>query len=300
MRSIRSLTRRSLLGGLAATAFGGAASAVCEVETVAETKLRDVVGFLTVQATIGGTPVSLLLDTGAEAGLLTPDAALGLRLPVDPGRQTLVQGTGGAGAVIPHVMLGGLAVGGLELPPRSVPVGPLPAVPRITPPVAGLLGADVLSGFDVEIDARHGRFALHQVLGGCETPVSWAHDIVALRRSGDRLIASVRLDGHELEALLDTGALSVALDTRTALGLGVGEDALARDPGGISGGVDMREVLFHWHRFGSLAIGGVTIHHPVITVTQVREATPMLLGASWFAGRHVWLSYATSRMFVAR
>jgi hypothetical protein len=62
----------------------------------------------------------------------------------------------------------------------------------------------------------------------------------------------------------------------------------------------MREVLFHWHRFASLAVSGVTIRHPVITVTPVREATPILLGASWFAGRHVWLSYATGRMFVAR
>ncbi len=282
------------------TALAGAASAACDVETVAEAKLRDVAGFLTVQATIDGEPVSLLLDTGAEAGLVTPDAALRLRLPLDPGRLTQVQGTGGAGEVIPHVVLSGVAIGGLDLPPRSVPVGPLPAVPRTMPPVAGLLGADVLSGFDVEIDLRHGRFALHRVSGTCEAPVSWAHDTVALRRAGDRLVASARLDGHALDALLDTGALSIALDTGTALDLGVSAAALARDPGGISGGVDMREVLFHWHRFASLAIGDVTIRNPVITVTAVREATPMLLGASWFAGRHVWLSYATARMFLAR
>jgi predicted aspartyl protease len=300
MRSRAPILRGWLLGCLAAAAFVGAASAACKVETLAQAKLRDVAGFLTVEATIDGVPASLLLDTGAEAGLVTPDAALRLRLPLDPGRRTLVQGTGGAGAVIPHVMLSGLAIGGLELPPHSVPVGPLPAVPRIVPPVAGLLGADVLSGFDVEIDARHGRFALHRVSGECDAPVSWAHDIVPLHRSGDRLIAGARLDGHPIDALLDTGALSIVLDTGAALRLGVTADALARDPGGISGGVDMREVPFHWHRFASLAVGGITIRHPVITVTQVREATPMLLGARWFAGRHVWLSYATARMFVAR
>ena len=300
MRSIQSSTRRSLLGGFAVMALGGTASAACDVHAVAETKLRDVVGFLTIQASIGGVPVSLLLDTGAEAGLVTPDAALRLRLPLDPSRRTLVQGTGGAGAVIPHVMLSGLAIGGLELPPRSVPVGPLPAVPRTVPPVAGLLGADALSGFDVEIDVRHGRLALHRVSGECEAPVPWAHDAVALRRTGDRLIASARLDGHPIDALLDTGALSIALDTGAARALGVTADALASDPGGIGGGVDMREVPFHWHRFASLAVGGIIIRHPVITVTPVREATPMLLGASWFAGRRVWLSYATARMFVAR
>ncbi|MBN9560901.1 MAG: aspartyl protease family protein [Alphaproteobacteria bacterium] len=299
MRSIQSHTRRSLLGGLAATALGRTACAACDVHTVAETKLRNVVGFLTIEVSIGGVPASLLLDTGAEAGLVTPEAALRLRLPLDPSRQTLVQGTGGAGAVIPHVMLGGLAIGGLELPPRSVPVGPLPAIPRTLPPVAGLLGADVLSGFNVEIDTRHGHLALHRVSGECDVPVPWAHDVVPLRRVGDRLIASARLDDHPLDALLDTGALSIALDTGAALKLGVTADTLASDPGGISGGVDMREVPFHWHRFASLAIGRIVIRHPVLTVTQVREATPMLLGASWFAGRRVWLSYATARMFVA-
>jgi predicted aspartyl protease len=291
---------RLLLACVATTVLATTASAACEVETVAEARLRDVAGFLTIQAAIDGAPASLLLDTGAEAGLVTPEAAFRLRLPVDPGRRTQIQGTGGAGGVIPHVVLSGVTIGDLGLPPRSVPVGPLPAVPRTTPPVAGLLGADVLAGFDVEIDVRHGRFALHRVSGTCAAPVRWAHDVVPLRRSGDRLVAGARLDGHELDALLDTGALSVVLDTGTALGLGVSAEALARDPGGISGGVDMREVPFHWHRFASLAIGGVTIRNPVITVTAVREATPLLLGASWFAGRHVWLSYATGRMFVAR
>ena len=122
--------RRLLLACVAATVLATAASATCEVETVAEARLRDVAGFLTIQAAIDGVPASLLLDTGAEAGLVTPDAALRLRLPVDPGRQTQIQGTGGTGGVIPHVVLSGVTIGDFGLPPRSVPVGPLPAVPR--------------------------------------------------------------------------------------------------------------------------------------------------------------------------
>lgn len=286
------------LGAVVAVSRGAAAA--CDVQTVAELTLRDVAGFLSVSVSIDGVPASLLLDTGAEAGLITPDAALRLGLPLDPTRQTRIEGTGGAGEVIPHVVLPGLAIGNLTVPAHSVPVGPLPAVPRITPPVAGLLGADILAGFDVEIDARRGRFALHRVTGACAALVPWAHETVPLRRSGDRLVVGAVLDGHPLDALLDTGALSVVLDTAAAERLGVSAAALARDPGGVSGGVDMREMVFHWHRFASLAIGDVVIRDPVITVTPVREQTPMLLGASWFATRHVWLSYATGRMFVAR
>lgn len=291
--------RRSLLLVAAAIPLVRGAHA-CEVRTAAEVKLRDVAGFLIVPASVGGVPVSLLLDTGAETGLVTPAAARLLGFPADRGRQTLVEGTGGSGGVIPHAMLAGLAIGGLALPALSVPVAPLPAVPRIVPPVVGLLGADVLSGFDVELDVPRGRLALHRVPDDCAAPAPWPHDIVTLRRSGDRLIAPAILDGRRLDALLDTGALSVVLDTGAAAGIGVSAAALARDPGGISGGVDMREVAFHWHRFASLAVGGVVVRNPVITVMPVSEQTPLLLGASWFAGRHVWLSYAAGRMFVAR
>ncbi len=284
----------------AVLALAPPAVAACSVETIAELPLRESAGFLTVAASVAGEPVSFLLDTGAEAGLVTPEAAERLRLPLDPRTQTRMEGTGGLGAVAPHVVLSGVVLGRIGLPPRSVPVGPLPAIPRIVPPVVGLLGADSLAGADVEIDVARNRLLLHQVFGDCADPVSWPHTTVPLRREGDRLVARALLDGQPFDALLDTGALSIVVDTAAAAVVGVTPEMLAREPGGVSGGVDMRELPFHWHRFRSLAVGDVVIHKPVLTVTPVQASTPILLGAQWFAPRRVWLSYATSRMFVAR
>ncbi len=279
-----------------------ATTTFCGGRTVAEISLRAVVGFVVVSATIGGTPVSLLLDTGAEAALLTPEAVTRLGLSPDPTRRTLVEGTGGRGEIVPHAMLDGLALGAYVAPTHSVAVAPLPGMPRIDPPVAGLLAADLLPGFDVEIDFAGGRLVLREPAApDCAAPMPFAsHEPVALRRSGDRLIVTARLDGQKLDALVDTGALSVVLDTDAALRLGVTSAALARDPGGIAAGADMRELTFHWHRFASLAIGPVTARRPVITVTRVTEQTPLLLGASWFMAHRVGLSYATGRMFIAR
>ncbi len=284
----------------AACAFSHTAEGACVVQTAAELVLREHAGFLTVGASVNDRPVSLLLDTGAESGLVTPEAAQLLNLPPDPERQTWMEGTGGAGAVAPHVLLSGVALEALALPPQSVPVGPLPAIPRVVPPVAGLLGADILAAFDVEIDVQRSRLALHEVYGDCHDPVSWPHWTAPLRRTGDRLTVTATLDGRRFEALVDTGALSIALDVDAAAQLGVTVDRLAREPGGVSGGVDMREVPFHWHRFVSFSVGGATLRNPVLTVTTVREVTPILLGASWFASHRVWLSYATGRMFIAR
>src|SRR5690242_5297465 len=65
------------------------ANAGCDMVRVAEAPVRDVFGFLVVPASIDGERVSLLVDTGAAGGLVTPDAAARLGLPGDPQHVTL-------------------------------------------------------------------------------------------------------------------------------------------------------------------------------------------------------------------
>lgn len=284
--------------------LAAAEPSACSASSVAEVKLTDTLGFFSIPARIDGTLVSLLLDTGADTALVTPQAAHWLHLPLDPGQHTLLQGTGGDGGMAPNVILRRLTIGRLTLRNRSIPMGVLPALPRIAPPVAGLLGADLLAAFDVEIDPAQKRFALYapgQISGDeCRRPWHGASDTVDLQRRGNRLLASVSLNGHELLALVDTGARSIIVDTAAAAKVGVTADMLATDPGGITSGVDMREVTYHWHRFDTLRIGGETLHNPVLTVAPLQEHADMLLGSDYFARRRVWLSYATDRMFVER
>lgn len=283
------------------------ARAACEIVRVGESPVSDVLGFVVIPASIDGQRVSLLLDTGAAAGLVRPDAAARLGLPGDPQHVTLLQGTGGDAGWTPHVLIPRLEIGGLMVHGITAPLGGLPALPRVVPAVAGLLGADLLSRFDLEIDLREHRVAFYRVTEGgepglCEEaalpPWKGAFDTIPLRRSGDRLLADIEVNGQSMTALIDTGARSLILSTPSAERLGVSPEALARDPGGITGGVDMREVLFHWHRFASLRIGRETIRNPELTVSSLDEEADLLLGSTYFATRRVWLSYATGRMFV--
>ncbi len=280
----------------------------CGVTPLATLPVENTADFVTLAAAIDGRPVSLVMDTGADSELITPEAAERLQLAVDPARVTPILGTGGPAGVSPHVLIRRLTLGTLAFGSLSAPLGYLPAVPRMVPPVAGLLGADLLSRFDIDLDLPGRRMTLYAVAdtpgegAGCADvslpPWTGPFETVRLRRSGDRLIASARINGHPESALIDTGARSIIVGTVAAGRLGAGPDRLATESGGITGGVDMREVSFHWHRFASLQLGSETVPNPVLTVSALSEDTDMLLGAPYFATRRVWLSYATGRMFV--
>ncbi|WP_246375918.1 pepsin/retropepsin-like aspartic protease family protein [Gluconacetobacter takamatsuzukensis] len=301
-----------LLGLLPAPGLAQDAAPVpCAVTRVARVPLRDDGGYLSVPVSIAGRTArgaySLVVDTGAEGGLVSARVAQALGLAVDSGRSTVLYGTGGAGGMVPNVLIAALRLNtedgqGLDLGPLSTPVGELPGQPMITPPVAGLLGGDVLSRFDLEFDVAGGWLSLWRVQGeydACRAAPAWrgAYGTVKLLREGHRVAVEVELDGRPLTALVDSGARSRILSIEAAKRAGVSEDRLAADPGGETSGVDGRPVLYHWHRFGSLRVGAEVEQAPVLTVSRLRDRVDMLLGADWFARHDVWISYATGRMF---
>ncbi|ACI50392.1 conserved hypothetical protein [Gluconacetobacter diazotrophicus PA1 5] len=283
----------------------------CALTRIARVPLRDDGGYLSVPVSITGSQgraaFSLLVDTGAEGGLISSGVVSALHLAIDPDRRTVLQGTGGIAGVVPNAMVPDLRLGapgqeGLDLGPLSIPVGDLPGQPVIQPPVAGLLGADVLAGFDVEFDVAGGwlTFWRPQSDTACQPVPVWhgVYQTVPLQRAGHRVSVAAELDTRDLTALVDSGARSRILSTDAAQRMGLSADRLAADPGGETSGVDGRPVPYHWHRFTSLRIGREDERAPVLTVAPLRDQVDMLLGADWFAGHDVWISYATSRMFV--
>lgn len=314
-----------ILGALCLAPFGvRAADLSCAPHLLAEAPLRDDLGFLSTPVSVNGRTVSLVVDTGSEGSLISPDYAREMELPADPLRSTRLAGPGGDGGVAPNVIAQSLRIGGLELGPVSLPMGFLPARPNIHPPVEGLLGGDLLSGDGavlwhppavapagggrvdaLELDAPVGRMAFwtegEADADACDQPPraegGWT-PLPATRR-GRRIVLKIRLDGHDLTALLDSGARSRIVSEEVAAALGVTKDALARDSGGTTAGVDGRASIYRWHRFHSLTIGGETELNPVLTVARVSEPVDMLLGSDWFAQRRVWISYREGRVFVA-
>jgi predicted aspartyl protease len=280
-----------------------AAHETCKMDRVADLPVRFVQGHIMIPAAINDTPVQLIVDTGASASMLTPGAVALLDLPTDPYHTTTVHGTGGT-VVTHNTSIRSFRVGDQDWLGSSIATGRLPGQYPGDPPVVGLLGADRLTEFDVELDVPNHRMTLWRVQHCYGDFVPWqgAHDTLQLARyQPNRMVTHVLIDGQPVTALIDWGARSTTVTTETAARLGVTSDLMAHDPSGSSLGVDQNDVPIRVHRFDELVIGSTRFHNVAVEVAALRVTdVGMLLGADYVTRRHVWLSYSSDQLFVQR
>lgn len=297
---------KRLIGGLLTALLaltGRAEASACRMEQATVLPLHDDGGYLSVPVQINGQAASMIVDTGSQGSLMTPQGIATLHLPQDPDRHTVMQGPNGAPRLVPNSRIADLRLGRLSLGAGSMPVGSLPGSPMIHPPILGLLGADVLDGYDLEFDVPHQRLVFWKILPNtpdCQLTPPWKGqwNTVPARVIDGRMMVTFTLDGARGTALLDSGARSHIVSTDFAYRLGLTDELLALDPGGTTAGVDLHERRYHWHRFKRFSMGGTVWTNPVLTVAPVHDQTDMLLGSDWFAKHDIWLSYATSQIFV--
>ena len=248
-------------------------------------------------------PVTLLLDTGAERTVLTPAIAERIgALPPPVTFQRRVQGI--AGAVSSHeVELNSFTAGGVPIAWRRVLVAPITPPSMLSMPLDGVLGADVLSGFDVDLNLPHQRMTLYQ-RQSCPLGPPWQGafaQISAGLSRGDRLFFPVQLDRRKLSAIIDTGAQSTILSQTAAKTLGVGEQTLTRDRSTTTRGMTAGELSSHIHQFSQLVVGSEKIENPQLVVTDVTiPDADIVLAIDFLRSRRVWLSFASFQIFLAK
>ena len=270
--------------------------AACTVIKRAELPLTLDHNFLLAPVWLDKTGAFLVVDTGAEVSLLTPESAARLTLAQDGGPGTTLLGVSGS-VHSDNVRLHSMEVGAIHRADLSMTVGALSGFERTALPVSGLLGDDLLARYDVELDVPDHRMALYETRN-CTgfSPVgfdAWHHDFepVRLRRTASGLaFMSVTVDGKPLRALLDSGARSSLMTRAAAHAIGVTDAMLEHDPARKGQGVGTGDVVFRQHRFDRVAIGDTPPHAMEINVaTTDLPAIDMLLGADWLATRRVWL-----------
>jgi predicted aspartyl protease len=288
---------------LASAAGMSALAQNCELIKKAEFVVRPLGKIPIVRVRINGGAAEFLFDTGAERSIITAAAAarLGVDAHYEYARRMRSLGTAVLGG---DAWLRSFDPGGIVLSNFRILVGPV-SLPSVEgKPIDGLLGADFLSGYEIDLDLAHRRIILYSSPHCAIAAPAWSSGyatIEANRSLHDRLFFPARLNGHALAALIDTGAQLTTLDAESAAALGVTGTMLAHDPMTTLRGAAAEAVRSWAHRFAELQIDGEVLHDQTIMVTRLGlQDADLVLGADFLGWQRVWLSYATHRIFLER
>ncbi len=287
------LGRRAFLAALAAPSL---ARGQCRLGPVAIVPLEAVEGFPVVAAAVNGRPVTFVLDTGAQAHLILPAAEAVLRLPPMDGTVPLI-GTGGEREA-PLVRLEGVTLGGAPLLPAPTPVTTLPVVPRVSPLLAGLLGAPLLDQFDLDLDVTAGRLGLFAAggCGGALPALAARQTVIQLAITRDRqALLDVTINGQAVVALLDTGSRATLLSQTAADALGLRAPLSANR----SRGVDGESLPVGHTTVREMTVGDDVIRNMPVSISPVQLGqADMLLGLDYLRQRRAYISYVTQRLVI--
>ena len=303
------LKRQVLLIAALLFAAAGQGFAACQVEQRGAVPVEDVNGHLLVTVQVNENPATFILDTGAERTVMGEDSVSQLGLARDSWVASAIRGVGGIterrDALPRSLRLGSVTLHrDTLLGDTSVIVSPLPVTEIAGFRIAGMLGRDFLSPFDLDLDLPNRRLALYHI-HGCSTGfLPWTTPYAAIPASmpfGAALVVQALVDGRPLRALVDSGASASLLTLPGMVRLGVTAGSLWHDPGGTGAGFGPAPVPMHQHRFTELRVGVEVVRDPTLWIAPVRVVpiVDLLLGADWLGSRRVWLSFATRQVFVA-
>jgi len=267
-------------------------------------------GRITVPATIDGHPVRLLLDTAAPFSGVSPQWAAqnGEKAQTLSGNAVILRG---GYRLNNFIQVASFQLGKLSTHKMSFSLYPQDYLPD----VAGTLGADVLGGFDVDIDPASGRVNLFRRNGCGENVLYWDAEAVSgarlkdnktgmlasqifLEEIGDRrLLFDTVLDGKHVLAALDTGLPDTIMNLDRAREIfGWGRNApplkvISKDS--------------YRYPFALLTFEGVEVPQPaIILVPESRiglgvrpQGEALIMGMNMLRKLHIYISYGQRKVY---
>jgi predicted aspartyl protease len=274
-------------------------------------------GFVpTIPAHINRQLVSIGIDTGSSTTVLTPETVARLNLPpaTNSHLNSFIGSNGNAEAN--NVFLDTLEFGHAVEMMKSVPViaiggshktsspGAIAASTSPDSTMAGLIGTEILSDYDVEFRFPAHILNLYRVSNCDKVTPPWEGEYTTIPitlSETKRFVVPLELDGHPVTAIFDTGSSGLRISRSAALRLGVTEAMLAQDPvqQGERAGNKTYEVPLH--QFAEIKIGREAFPGPRIDVVNFPlTESDMLIGEDYMHARRFWLSYSTKRLFIQR
>ena len=280
-----------------------ASEAACHIK-VAELNVHMVGTRAMTSVGINGQDVPLMIDTGAFYSTLSDAAAVQLELSPRRVPDLDVQGLAGRMharvAVVDHLKLFKGTIPGVEF---------LVGGNEIGNGAMGVIGRNLLTFADTEYDLSHGILRLVFPSDDCakDNMAYWAEGDTVISQaelvhhydtdfSRQPIIATVKLNGHDVDALFDTGATTaVSLKAATRAGVKMAD----MTPDGVMWGAGKGSVKAWVAPFDSFELGGEQIRHNRLEVGDfgTQDGSEMLVGIDFFLSHHVYVSIHQKRMY---
>ena len=252
---------------------------------------------LYVPLAIDGKPVKLLLDTGSTNSLLTSETAQRLGLTIErllDDSDVLIgfaiEGLGGRRHIDrawPHrIQLAGALLLGVAFPV---------VWSRHTSwdtSADGLLGMDILSRYDLDLDVGLSRLTLYEPGGLCPPPGGSQSSTTNLSQDlavfGPRLTA--RIDGQAFNALIDTGTQRSSIMAHAAARLARRDEREGEHFAVYGVGTGHASAVMRG--FGAMSFGSVVLPQLQLAVVTAPGlgGLDIVLGTDVLARYHIWLS----------
>jgi len=275
----------------------------CDVVPIARLPIQLRGRLLTVPVTIDGQSLRMVVDSGAERTTISESAATRLHLPRDFHHINTSTGLGGT-VVSPDANVSSFVLGNVRLPIDRIAVGKFGFDADADPIADGLLGADILLAFDLDVDVPGKALTLYRVRRCANNQPPWQEPFVAIAgvaTKKDRLLIPFQLDGVPGTAILDTGASATTIGVHMASRMGLNDQTMALDRKVVQRGAGSGSMTAHLHWFKELRVGPAVVQGLMLSVLPTDAGVgDALIGEDFLEGRRVWLSFPTRQVFVSK
>lgn len=290
-----------LLSSLSATAHADNACHYIEQANL-ELTHPDNARLPTVMGEINGKPVHMEINTGASDTFMMRSEAD--RQNLNPERMAWqVQSMAGSKSMF-LVKVKDFAIGGAHATNLRFPV--IEGMEHTD--VAGIIGADFLMHYDLDLDFTGNRVKLFEADHCQDKALAYWDDkamSVPLEFTSERYrpLVQVQINGKPIWALISTGSARSTLDVDAARRLGLSTDAPGVTYRGKTAGAGNEKVDYWNMTLDSFTLGDEVIQHPRIVVAEStyqfrgRKQYDMVLGRDFLSAHHVLLAQSQKRIY---